>query len=336
MSGDPVEESGQAVRQGFVQMLQTAHTTSALIRGSGGEGRSRAESDQRIEFAAAKDQRSHVEHQERLGGLGLDRQLTLTKIDEVRARIANNQRVADAEVRLKEGQITRAETDLARREGTGELERAHNIETHQHRIDGYVNRETRAAELHDLDVEYKKLLIEIRRRATGFTETLYHADADEGRGMASAAQFAAADATADLSPEHQADADAYRERFAADTGLNPEDLFDADEHASLVDGWSHGLGDVEGLAEDLTAATHLHHEFGVGIADLDHPAGPDSVIVDAEVLDAGEWIETAVAATAVHDIDPATPDPSLVVGPELAAGMPGKEIEVWRGLGPDS
>ncbi|MGW5922164.1 hypothetical protein ACWFPY_24505 [Nocardia fluminea] len=317
-------------------MLQTAHTTSALIRGSGGEGRSRAESDQRVALAAAKDQRSDIEHQARLGGLGWERQLTLTKIDEVRARIANNQRVTDADVVLKEGQITRAETDLARRELAGELERAHNIETHQHRIDGYVNRETRAAELHNLDVEYKQLLIDIRRRATGFTDTLYRTDDDTGRGMAAAAQFAAAAATSDLSAEHHADADAYRERFAADTGLNPEDLFDADEHASVADGWSHGLGDVAGLAEDLTAAAHLHHEFGVGIGDLDPPARPDSVVVDAEILDEGEWIETAVAATAVHDIDPAAPDTGLVADSEFAATVPGREIEVWRGIGPDS
>ncbi|MFD4351552.1 hypothetical protein ACFWPX_03285 [Nocardia sp. NPDC058518] len=336
MSGDPVEESGQAVRQGFVQMLQTAHTTSALIRGSGGEGRSRAESDQRIEFAAARNQRSHIEHQARLGGLGWERQLTAAKIDEVRERIANNQKVTDAEVRLKEGQITRAETDLARREKAGDLENHHNTETHQHRIAGYRNREARATQLHELDVEYKTLLIEIRRRAAGFTETLHHTESDTGRGMAAAAQFAAADATADLSPEHQTDADAYRERFAADTGLNPEDLLDADQHAHVADGRPPGLDDAAGLAEDLTTAAHLAHEFGAGIGALEHRADPDNVIVDAEVLDTGEGIGTAVAATAVHDIDSGAPDPGLIADAVPSARGPGKEIEVWRGVGPDS
>ncbi|MGS2811570.1 hypothetical protein [Nocardia sp. MW-W600-9] len=53
-------------------------------------------------------------------------------------------------------------------------------------------------ELHKLDFELKKLMIEIRRRAAGFTDTLHHSDERTGAGQAAAAQFAAADATRDL------------------------------------------------------------------------------------------------------------------------------------------
>ncbi len=335
MSGDPVEESGQAVRQGFLQALQTAHTTNALLRSRGGDSRSAAESDQRLDLAAAKDERSSVEHHARLHGLGVDRDLSITKIEEVRDRIANNQKVTEVEVRLKEGQIARADADLVRRDEAGALERDHNTEIHRHKIDGYVNREIRAVELHELDVEYKQLLIDIRRRAAGFTETLHHTDGDTGRGMAAAAQFAAADATADLSPHTQAAAEAYRERFTADTGRNPEDMFDAGERASVGDSWSHAFDDIAGLAEDLTMAAHLHHEFGVSINGLDPPSA--GAVIGAEMLDTGERIESAVSATAVRDSDPGEPDPGIVVGgSEHAETAPGKEIELRTGIGGDT
>ncbi|MFD5179425.1 hypothetical protein ACFWM1_26700 [Nocardia sp. NPDC058379] len=335
MSGDPVEESGQAVRQGFVQALQTAHTTTGLIRGWGADSRSRTESEQRVALAGAKDLRSAVEHAARLGNLGADYTLTQARTDEVRTRITNADKVTEVDVRHKEAQITRADTDLQRRETDGELARTQSTEVHEKRIASYTNREEREIALHDLDVEYKKLLIEIRRRAAGFTETLYRSDEPTGAGQASAAQFAAADATRDLSPEAEAAAQAYRERLVEDTGLDVEDLFTGSDRAEMADGWSHGLEDVAGLAEDLTIAAHLHHESGLGVDDLDRGPQPDLEVIDAEVVEAGEWIESAVAATAVHDVDPSAPDPGLIDGGgQPSPRAPGTEIEVWRG-GPE-
>lgn len=332
MSGDPVEEGGQAVRQGFLQALQTAHTTNALFRSRGGESRSRAESEQRSAIEAAKNQRSWIEHQTRLGNLGTEQALSMAKIDEVRARIANAAQITEVDLRHKEGQITRAETDLARREHDGALSRRQSKELHTERIAGYTNREARDVELHKLDVELKELMIEIRRRAAGFTDTLHHSDERTGAGQAAAAQFAAADATRDLSPDAEAAARAYEERLIDDTGLDPEGFF-SDNGADLFDRGSQGLDGMVGLASDLTIDAHLHHEFGYLADYLDRTADPAvETIVDAEIVEAGEWIQGAVSATAVYDIDPTAFDPDLTSGgaepsPTRATG---KEIEVWR------
>ncbi|MEV0768521.1 hypothetical protein [Nocardia salmonicida] len=335
MNGDPVEESGQAVRQGFLQALQTAHTTNALFGRRGGESRSRAESEQRLSIEAAKNQRSWIEHQARLGNLGAEQALSVTKIEEVRARITNSATVADIDARHKEGQIERADKDLARREKDGALAREQSRELHKQKIDGYLNRETRSVELHALDVKLKELMIEIRRRAAGFTDTLHRTDERTGPAKSAAAQFAAADATRNLSPEAQADAAAYDERFLDDTGLHPQDFF-ADDGADLADSWSQGLGEVSELAEELTIAARMHHEFGWGIDDLDRQSEQEDAIVDAEVIGDGAPIEAAVTATAVHNADPRLPDADLVDTATAAADAPGKEIELWRGLGPDA
>lgn len=324
MNGDPVEESSQAIGRGFIQALQTAHTTSGLIRGRGGDSRSRAEHEQRVELAAAKDVRSAVEHQARLGGLGLEHELARQRIAEVRARIDNAARVTDVEVRHKEHQITRADKDLTRRETDSELARDQSREVHEKRISSYTNRETREQQLHDLEVQIKQSILDARRRAAGFTDSLYRPENPQGPGQAAAAQFAAADAVRDLSPDAEADATAYRERFVDDTGIEPEDLFDNSEFAEVSDSWSHGLGDITGLAEDLTMSAHFRHEFGYSADD------PDTY-VDVEIVDISEVIDSAVTATAVHDIDPSAPDPDLTVADgEGGARVPGTEIELWR------
>ncbi|MFJ2834233.1 hypothetical protein ACIO52_02605 [Nocardia sp. NPDC087230] len=243
--------------------------------------------------------------------------------------------MTEVDVRHKEAQITRADKDLQRREKDGELARNQSTEVHKKRITSYTNRETREKALHALDVEYKKLLIDIRRRAAGFTETLHRSNEPADAAKASAAQFAAADATRDLSPEAEAAAQAYRERLIDDTGLDVEDLFTDSDRANVADGWSHGLEDVAGLAEDLTIAAHLHHESGLGVDDLDRGHAPDLEVIDAEVVEAGEWIESVVAATGVHDVDLSAPDPGLIDGGgQPSPRAPGTEIEVWRG-GPE-
>ncbi|MFE7718579.1 hypothetical protein ACFU44_06005 [Nocardia rhizosphaerihabitans] len=286
-------------------------------------------------MADTKDFRSTVEHWGRLGNLGLERELIGVRIAEVRARIDNAAKITKVDVRHKKGLITRAEKDLKRREQDGEIARTHNEAVHKERIAGYVNRETRAVELHDLDVEYRELLIEVRRRAAGFTDTLHQSDERTGRGKASAAQFAAAEATRDLSPEAEAAAQAYRERLIDDTGLDIEDLFTDSDRADVADGWSQGLEDVAGLAEDLTLAAHLHHESGLAVDDLERDYEPDPEVIDVEVVEAGEWIEATVSATGVHDVDLTTQDPGLIHGGEQpSARVPGTEIEVWRG-GPE-
>lgn len=333
MNGDPVEEGGQAVRQGFLQALQTAHTTNALFRSRGGESRSRAESEQRLANEAAKNQRSWIEHQARLGNLGTEQQLAMAKIAEVRARIDNAAKITEVDLRHKEGQIGRAETDLARRELDGELSRQQSSEVHAARIAGYTNREAREVTLHELDVELKELMIEIRRRAAGFTDTLHHTDEQTGAAKAAAAQFAAADATRDLSPDAEAARLAYEERFTDDTGLDPED-FITDNAANRSPRRPRGVDDVAGLTADLTMDAHLHHEFGYLANYLAPTTAPTAeAIIDAEIVEDGEWIEAAVSATAVHDIDPTAADPGLTSGgAEPQSGrVPGTELEVWRG-----
>ncbi|MEV0768670.1 hypothetical protein [Nocardia salmonicida] len=261
----------------------------------------------------------------------------MAKIDEVRARIANAAQITEVDLRHKEGQITRAETDLARREQDGAISRRQSKELHTERIAGYTNREARDVELHKLDVELKELMIEIRRRAAGFTDTLHHSDERTGAGQAAAAQFAAADATRDLSPDAEAAAQAYEERFIGDTGMDSEAFF-SDNGADLPDRGPQGLDDVVGLATDLTIDAHLRDEFNYLADHLDHTTDPvASTIVDAEIVEAGEWFEAAVSATAVHDIDPAALDSDVTSGGSEPSPTrtTGKEIEVWGdpGLG---
>ncbi|WP_280345676.1 hypothetical protein [Nocardia neocaledoniensis] len=258
----------------------------------------------------------------------------MAKIAEVRARIDNAAKITEVDVRHKEGQIGRAETDLARRELDGELSRQQSSEVHAARIAGYTNREAREVTLHELDVELKELMIEIRRRAAGFTDTLHHSDERTGAAKAAAAQFAAADATRDLSPDAEAARQAYEERFIHDTGLDPEDFF-ADNGANQSDRRLHSVDDdVGGLAADLTMDANLHHEFGYLAHYLAPTTAPAAeVIIDAEIVEDGEWIEAAVSATAVHDVDHTAADPDLTSGgadPTPARGT-GTELEIWRG-----
>ncbi|MGY1960868.1 hypothetical protein [Nocardia gipuzkoensis] len=320
MSGDPVEESSQAVRQGFVQALQTAHTTAALMRGQSGHSRSKAESEQRIRHADAKEHRSSVEHWVRVtnGVEAADhaRHLNSARVDEVRARIQRGGEQHELEQRQKQQQIERADADLTRRNMAGSLERRQSRELHQAKITAYKNRETRDDKLHKLDVEYKKLLIDVRRRAAGFSDSL-STHGDTGEAMASAAAFAAAKGAEGLSPQHAAEADAYAERFTEDTGSDPSVIIDAalvedidSAHgqrqvsplaiesgpstidATIVEDIDSSLSavgkpppvtieDVIGLTEELSLATHISHEFADLISEPDTASDDGSVVGDA-------------------------------------------------------
>ncbi|WP_039804465.1 hypothetical protein [Nocardia araoensis] len=320
MSGDPVEESSQAVRQGFVQALQTAHTTAALMRGQSGHARSKAESEQRMQHADAKEHRSSVEHWVRVRNAveAADhaRDLNTARVEEVRARIERGGEQHTLEQRQKQRQIERADADLTRRNMAGSLERRQSRELHDAKITAYKNRETRANELHELDVDYKQLLIDIRRRAAGFSDTL-SAHGDTGEAMASAAAFAAAKSAEDLSPQHADEAEAFAERFTEDTGSDPPAIIDAAlvEDIDFPSSAAHRLPrvaieDVIGLTEELSLATHLTHEF----ADL--VGEPDTVSDEASV------IGNAVDATGLTG-DNSTPAMDFEIETELSnAAMP--------------
>ncbi|MEU2258111.1 hypothetical protein ABZ540_33615 [Nocardia xishanensis] len=301
MSGDPVEESSQVVRQGFVQALQTAHTTAALMRGRGGESRTKAEHLQRMDHGAAKEQRSITEHQIRvidaIESARQARELNTAKVEEVRARIWRGGDLHALEKHQKQRQIERADEDLARRNRAGKLELKQNKQLHQHQIDGYVNREGRAVEVHELEVEYKKLLIDIRRRAAGFSDSLTN-HGDVGAAMGSAAAFASAHSAEGLSDQHQQAAAAYRERLAEDTGLDVEDF---DALADLAAAWEEAgpwrvvLDDVAELTEQLSFATQLERETGGGAVEAE--------VVEAEVVPDGSLIEAAVEAAGLGGMD---------------------------------
>ncbi len=300
MSGDPVEESSQVVRQGFVQALQTAHTTAALMRGRGGESRSKAEHVQRMHDAEAKEQRSALEHwirvRDSIESADQERALNSARVEEVRARTWRGGQLYELDKKHKERQIERADEDLARRNAAGRLERKQKKKLHKHQVDGYVNREARAVEVHELEVEYKQLLIDIRRRAAGFADSLTE-QGDAGAAMGSAAAFANAQTAEGLSDQHQQDAAAYRARLAEDAGLDVDDfeaLADLAAEWEQAGPWRGALDDVAGLTEQLSFATQLEHDTG-------------DVVVDAEVLDTGALdgsrIEAAVEAAGLTGVD---------------------------------
>ncbi|WP_109527691.1 MULTISPECIES: hypothetical protein [Nocardia] len=324
MSGDPVEESGQALRQGAVQAFQMAHTTAALMRGRGGESRSKSEHDQRVELAAAREQRSIVEHNVRvgtaIGKAGDDHTIAKARVEEIRARIDHSQQAHELGQDETKARMSRAESDLRRRNRMGRQEYRHNEILHAAKVDAYAGRETRAGEVHALEVEYKQLLIDIRRRAAGFSDTLT-SSGSVGDAAASTAAFAAANASEGLSDEHAADAAAYERRFHTDTGRDYRDIVDAtledpdpgtnsttptpgaeldlavidveiiDLSGEEVVGsgaeevepeYRVSLDAVRELTEELTLDTYLTHEFSGSVADPG--SDPDAVDVLAEAV----------------------------------------------------
>ncbi|MGW6332184.1 hypothetical protein [Nocardia rhamnosiphila] len=317
--GDPVEESGQALRTGFVQAMQTAHTTQALMGRWGGESRSRAEHEQRLSTSAAKEGRSLVEHRlrvdQQLESRWWDRQLSSARVEEVRARISQAKKLHKVEKRKLEGQIDRSDRDLERRDQAGELDREHKQTLHSHQITGYENREQRAGELHALEVEYKQLLIDIRRRAAGFTETLTDQTGPQSAAAATSSAAFAADAAAGGPEEPAEDSAAFHQRFAEDTGMDPRKVF-RDAHfpgAAEPAPSPMWLRDIDGLVRELGALAYLL------------PLMPDAPEPHTEV---GEWIEASVEDAGLHepiDVDvvneeadlPSSNLPMLWVDPEL-------------------
>lgn len=288
MNGDPIEESSQAVRQGFVQSLQTAHTTAALMRGRGSDTRSRVESEQRLNDADAKEQRSILEHRQRMSNASQtadqSRALNEAKIEEIDARRQRGGELHGVELQKGRRQIERGDEDLQRRNTAGELERAQKTAIHRKQIQGYTNREERAVELHALDVEYKQLLIAIRKRAAGFGETLSELG-DTGDTMTSIAAFAGAQASADVSEPRARDAESYTERLFDDSGYPSNEVLEMDVTGVAATWepsgpWTAALDELVELTEYLTAANYLGPDIGNDI-DVSDPEATGSVIADA-------------------------------------------------------
>ncbi|MFC8529190.1 hypothetical protein [Nocardia sp. NPDC057227] len=279
MSGDPVEESGQALRQGFVQALQTAHSTAAMVRSRGGDARSVAAHRQQMRLAETREGRSLIEHGLRVDAAGEAREqaatLAAAKVDEVQARIRRGGEAHRMDQRVNRRGIERADADLARRTRLDDQEYRHREETHTDQRTAHTNREIRLDELHELDQQYKQLLIDIRDRATDLTDTLT-ATGPDGEAMAATAGFAAADAAADLSEQHAADAAAYRERLIDDTGRDPGDVATAPAPGEPGK-------QKQGPAARGTATTPAGYVIDV---ELDPAAIIDAEIVDVERVDA--------------------------------------------------
>ncbi|WP_040714178.1 hypothetical protein [Nocardia takedensis] len=259
MSGDPVEESGQQLRQGAIQAFQMAHTTAALMRGRGSESRSAAEHTQRLTHADQREARSAAEHQVRVEATVFETNskvaVNTARISEIEGRMKINtqaHQLAEEETRAR---MDRADTDLERRDLLAFQQFDHSEDVQDEKLGAYEAREERAEELHRLEVEYKQLLIDARRRAAGFVDSLSeHGPA--GAAGESAAAFAAAEAER-VSSEAAADAavsaaakaaadaktaadaraaaaraamaraaaDAYAQRFAEDVGRAFDEVF---------------------------------------------------------------------------------------------------------------
>jgi hypothetical protein len=177
----------------------------------------------------------------------------------------------------------------------GEYNRKQAIHTQQlRRYDKQIAQDQR---LHDLKVEYQKLLIDARKRALGLTETLTDTDPGTARAHAASAGWAAAEATADLSDEHRVAADAWAERYGEDTGNDPHTTLavaraDAEALDDAVDELHTQMSALsaeytltsygEAQVRDFDAATSSRADAGSG-EDLD--------VLDGEVISVA--VETA-------------------------------------------
>ncbi|WP_159080552.1 hypothetical protein [Nocardia suismassiliense] len=347
MSGEPGEDLGKAVQQNVWQSFQTATMVAGLFQRRAGDARSRTEFLQRMRIAANKEERSAVEHwlrvEEKLATVPQQIELNTAKIEEVKQRTTNATELHKEELRRTKRQIDRSDKDLERRDKAGELDSTHKQAIHDKQVAAYDNRETRARELHKLDKDYKALLIEIRRRAAGLSDTLTDHGGKNSAAGASTAAHAAAQASEGLSEEHAEAARAYGRRFTEDTGVEPHDFIDgtvvADTKvpvddaidAEVVENFDPAtpaaqgstasrvfIADTAGLAEALTVLTHLEHEFAGASEDSDSPAA-DGTGYDAAVADTQPPYErAAVDPDAGLDFGfdpplalPAAPDPEL-------------------------
>ncbi|MDN2496520.1 hypothetical protein FHY52_07395 [Nocardia nova] len=345
-NGDPVDEGGQAVKAGFVQAMQTAAMTMNLLQRRGSESRSRQEFAQRQDDRIAEQQRKNHVHGAQIQGY-IDRaqhgrlehwadmaikagryREHMLEMQVKNARLQHDQDRAD---RAKDSDKASEERrdkvhGLQVRALRGEYNRKDAIHTQQlRRYDKQIAQDQR---LHDLKVEYQKLLIEARKRALGLTETLTDTDPGNARVHAASAGWAAAEATADLSDDHLTAADAWSERYSEDTGSDPRtSLAEARTEAAALD------DAVDELHNQMSALSAEYTLLSYGEAQMrtfDAESGRDDGIYDEEleVLD-GEVIDVAVEVTGVTgDLDMSVDFAPPVLLPVKALGpAPSAEIE---------
>ncbi|MFE3757933.1 hypothetical protein ACFXO9_26800 [Nocardia tengchongensis] len=316
--GDPVEEGGQAVRTGFVQAMQTAAMTMNLLQRRGAESRSAAEFERRGDEADIRLQQNREVHDLKVTGYHSrathETELHALETDFKARQIERAEELHVLERRIKERIIERGDADLDRRAADSAAERANKDELHELQRQNLLNRGASEEQRHDLDVAYKTLLIEIRRRAAGFTETLNTQDSDHAAGLRSAAAYAAARSTADLSDMHRSHAEAFDERLIEDAGTNASDLLDTDPD---------GLGGSAMTPAVLRATRGLTDELNFYIV-VDHAAQPDTTVLADELVNASV-IDTAIELADVLDVEVVeepVADPDPFMQPEATATPP--------------
>ncbi|MRH92948.1 hypothetical protein GFY24_36960 [Nocardia sp. SYP-A9097] len=319
--GDPVEEGGQAVRTGFVQAMQTAAMTMNLLQRRGAEARSQAEFDRRTDDAEQRMRQNTEVHELKVEGYHT-RQSNEGELHQLEKHFKTRQferaeELHDLERQIKKRVLERGDADLDRRAADSTAERANKDDLHQVQRQNLLNRAGWEKERHDLDVEYKQLLIDIRRRAAGFTETLTGQDRDQGAAMRAAAAYAAADSTAHLSDQHQSHADAFAERLTEDADLSVHDLLDADSGAPA------GASDIppavsratNGLAEELNFYIVVNHHAQQDTNDPEPPV-VDGTVIEA-AIEAADVIDVDVIDGYGEDADPSNASPEPPSPPDV-------------------
>lgn len=365
MSGDPVEEGGQAVRQGFIQAFQTGAMVGNFMQRRGAETRSVAEHLQRIEDAGARELRDRQVHWAKMQGyidrhgqgqrlFELDEQAKLDdqtrkkqlhkrQLDGYDDRARWGKALTEAELEVKKKQIRRGNTDLNRRNNESAAEQTRKREIHQLQKNGYRDRAKYAEDLFDLDVKYKKLLYDIRERSAAFSETLSNMGGEDAAAMHAAAGYAATHHTADLSDEHNEHAAAYDERFTDDTGLDPQTYTDVDVEFVDVDPHT-GQPEPELMPFDTSPEDALPY-IDVETVDLEaidietHTRYPgvtlDAVAGLTEELTLGVYAEHLLGAAV--DPDDGGVDVGIGIGGAIEdAGLTGEVgVGVDPGVGPE-
>ncbi|MBY8862031.1 hypothetical protein K7711_36530 [Nocardia sp. CA2R105] len=286
--------------------MQTAAMTMNLLQRRGAESRSVAEHQTRQAVQVLEQQRKDTIHDLQQQGYG--------------DRASQAAELHDVEVQIKQGRLTNDQTEATRRTQlhgfrvqSFRAERNRQDAIHERQIGGYDARAAHARHLHSLEVEYKKLLIESRRRALGFTETLSEYDRDTSSAAISMAAWAGAHSTADLSAEHSLFVEAYDERFAQDTGDLPSTIIDATADDGLDESvWpSEVFESMAGLASEFVRAMvgdqYLHEALDSNAQET--PADPQP----GEVIDA-IWPPGTEPVLGELPLD--VPAPTAGTGPE--------------------
>lgn len=296
MSGDPVDEGGQAVRTGFVQAMQTAAMTMNLLQRRGSEARSLAEFDRRTGESEARIRQDSQVHSLKVAGYQ-SRHENTQELHELERhyktrQIERAEELYELERRIKQAVLDRGDADLVRRTDDTAADRLNKDDIHRVQRQNLIDRAGWEKQRHDLDVEYKTLLIEIRRRAAGFTETLGGSSDGHASAMRSAAAYAAAKSAAGLSDQHRGRADAFEERLAEDAGADGVGVVrtTVDDDPVMVDS-------VRDLAEELTFDIYVSHFGDVVLPELG--PGIPTDIVDAEIVEIDEGVIGAEGASAI-------------------------------------